>query len=419
MAKERPKERFISLAHLMDEELLLRAWQRTRKDGAVGVDGQTAKAYAANLKENLRDLHEKLRSGRYQPPPVRRAYIEKDDGRQRPLGIPTVEDKVAQRAAATLLETVYEQDFLPCSHGFRPKRSAHQALQQLQDTIVMKRVRWVLEIDIEDFFGTMSHEWSLRMLRHRIKDGALNRLVGRWLRAGVMEEGAVKRSDLGTPQGGVISPILANLYLHHVIDLWFEKGIKKTLREEAYLFRYADDAVFCFESRKDAEEVLELLRERLSKFSLKLHADKTRLIRFGRWAEEDGGGRPETFHFLGFTHHVGRTRTGKFTVKRRTMVKRLGRAKKRVTEWCRRNRHLKVDEQRAGLNEILRGHYGYYGITGNFRCLEHFYGHVKRTWRSWLDRRGRRGSMPWDRYNEVLRRLPLVRPTIVHSVYAT
>jgi RNA-directed DNA polymerase len=419
VAKERPKERFTSLAHLMDEELLKRAWERTRKDGAAGVDGKTAKWYAANLKENLTDLCTRFRSGGYQAPPVRRAYIEKDDGRKRPLGIPTVEDKVAQRAVAILLETVYEQDFLPCSYGFRPKRSAHQALAGLQGAIVMKPVRWVLEIDIEDFFGTMNHEWLRKMVQHRIKDGALNRLIGRWLRAGVMEDGAVTRTDLGTPQGGVISPILGNLYLHHVIDLWFEKKVKKTLQKESYLFRYADDAVFCFESRKDAEEVLELLRERLSKFGLKLNAGKTRMIRFGRWAEEDEGSRPETFHFLGFTHHVGRTRAGKFTVKRRTMAKRLGRAKRRVTDWCRQNRHLKVNEQRDGLNAILRGHNGYYGITGNYECLEHFYLHVTRTWRSWLDRRGRRGSMPWDRFNEVLKRLPLVRPTIVHSVYAT
>ena len=260
VAKERPKERFISLAHLMDEELLRRAWERTRKDGATGVDGQTAEAYAANLKENLEDLHERLRSGGYQAPPVRRVYIEKDDGRKRPLGIPTVEDKVAQGAVGILLETVYEQDFLPCSYGFRPKRSAHQALAKLQDTIVVKPVRWVLDVDIEDFFGTMDHGWLRKMVQHRVKDGALNRLIGRWLRAGVLEDGAMKRTDLGTPQGGVISPILANLYLHHVIDLWFEKKVKKGLRKEAYLFRYADDAVFCFESRRDAEEVLECSR---------------------------------------------------------------------------------------------------------------------------------------------------------------
>ena len=245
------------------------------------------------------------------------------------------------------------------------------------------------------------------------------RLIGGWLRAGVMEDGAVNRPDFGTPQGGVISPILANLYLHHVIDLWFEKKIQKALRKKAHLFRYADDAVFCFESRKDAEQVFELLRERLAKFGLKLNAGKTRLIRFKRWAEQDQAGRPETFHFLGFTHHVGRTRAGKFTVKRRTMAKRPGRAKKRVTQWCRKNRHLTVIEQQAGLNQILRGHYGYYGITGNSYCLEHFYGHVVRTWRCWLDRRGRRSSMPWSRFKGLLLGLPLARPKIVQSVYAT
>lgn len=409
--------RFTSLAHLMDEEFLRAAWQRVRKDGAVGVDQQSAKEYASNLDANLRGLCERLRSGRYKAPPVRRVWIPKDGGKRRPLGIPTIEDKLVQRAVAMILEAVHEQDFLDCSHGFRPKRSAHVALQQLQDTIVMQRVGWVLDADIEDFFGTLDHEWLRKMVRHRVNDGSIDRLIGKWLHAGVLEEGAISHPSSGTPQGGVISPVLANIYLHYVLDLWFEKKIKRSLRGEAYLFRYADDVVLCFEREEDARRVSGLLRERLLKFGLRLNDTKTKLIRFGRGAKGPDGGKPESFNFLGFTHVCGKTRKGKFTVKRRTMRNRLHRAMRRVTEWCRENRHLPVAKQQARLNRGLRGHYNYYGITGNSHCLQQFYDHVVTTWRKWLDRRGRRGSMPWYRFRELLRRLPLVRPFIAHSIY--
>jgi RNA-directed DNA polymerase len=418
LAAEQPRARFTSLAHLMDEEFLGAAWRRIRKDGAVGVDGQTARQYEENLVTNVRDLHERLRSGRYKAPPARRVYIPKDGGKQRPIGIPTVEDKIVQRAVATILEAVYEQDFLPCSYGFRPGRGAHEALQRLQDIIVRRPIGWILDADIEDFFGTLDHQWLRKMVRHRVNDGALDRLIGKWLHAGIFEEGAISHPSSGTPQGGVISPILANIYLHYVLDLWFEKRVKRTLLGEAYLFRYADDVVLCFERREDAHRVTELLRERLSQFGLKLNAQKTRLIRFGRGADGPDDGKSETFNFLGFTHCCGETRNGQFTVKRRTMGTRLDRAKRRMTVWCRDNRHLPIAEQRTRLNAKLRGHYGYYGITGNSHRLQQFYDHVIRTWRNWLDRRGRRGSMPWYRFRALLRRLPLDRPRIVHSVYA-
>lgn len=409
--------RFTSLAHLMDEKFLKAAWKRVRKDGAVGVDQQSAKEYAANLDANLSGLHERLRSGRYKAPPVRRVWIPKDDGKQRPLGIPTIEDKLVQRTVAMILEAVHEQDFLDCSYGFRPKRSAHAALQQLQDTIVMRRVGWVLDADIEDFFGTLDHEWLRKMVRHRVNDGSIDRLIGKWLHAGVLEEGAISHPSSGSPQGGVISPVLANIYLHYVLDLWFEKRIKRSLRGEAYLFRYADDVVLCFEREEDARQVSELLRARLLKFGLRLNEQKTKLIRFGRGAKGPGNGKTESFDFLGFTHVCGKTRKGKFTVKRRTRKSRLHRAMRRATEWCRNNRHLPVAEQQKRLNRGLRGHYNYYGITGNFHGLQQFYDHVVSTWRKWLDRRGRRGSMPWYRFRELLVRLPLERPFVAQSVY--
>jgi RNA-directed DNA polymerase len=418
LAKEQPGTRFTSLAHLMDEELLREAWRRIRKDGAVGIDGQTAKAYEEGLEERLHHLHERLRSRRYVAPPVRRVYIPKDDGRQRPLGIPTVEDKVVQKAVAMLLEAVHEQDFLDCSYGFRPGRSAHQALQALQSTITLRPIGWVLDADVENFFGNVNHMWLRKMVWHRVNDGALNQLIGKWLHAGVMERGEYQRTDRGTPQGGVISPLLANIYLHYVLDLWFEKRVRRKLRGEAYLYRYADDVLMCFEREDDARQVAEQLRERLAQYDLKLNEAKTRLIRFGRGAQGPDGGRPETFDFLGFTHYCGKSRTGKFIVKRRTMGKRLSRAMRRVTTWCREHRHWPVVEQARHLNAVLRGHYGYYGITGNYQRLNQYYEHVRKTWRKWLGRRGKKGSMPWTRYTQLLQSWPLLRPRIVHSVYA-
>lgn len=419
LAREAPEMAFTTLAHHIDIGWLREAYRRTRKDGATGVDGQTAEEYAANLEENLRSLLERAKSGTYRAPPVRRVHIPKGDGSQtRPIGIPAFEDKVLQRAVAMVLEAVYEQDFLDCSYGFRPGRSAHQALEILQRETVCMAGGWVLEVDIRKFFDTLDHGHLLEILRRRVRDGVLLRLVSKWLHAGVLENGELSHPEAGTPQGGVISPLLANVYLHEVLDSWFERDVKPRLRGGALLVRYADDAALVFSREDDARRVMEVLPKRFGKYGLALHPEKTRLVEFRRPDRRPpsgtggSGGRPGTFDLLGFTHYWGLSRKGRWVVKRKTARDRFSRSLKRVADWCRQNRHRPVRDQRQALARKLLGHFGYFGITGNYEALHRFREGVRRAWRKWLDRRSNRARMSWDKMSKLLRRYPLPQPRI-------
>lgn len=421
-ARTAPEMALSNLAHHVDLPLLRAAVKRTRKDGAVGTDGQTASVYQADLETNLQDLWARLKSGKYRAPAVRRAHIPKGDGHKtRPIGIPTFEDKVAQRAYAMVLEAVYEQDFLPCSYGFRPNRSAHDAVQVLWDGMTEMGGGWVLDVDIQGFFDHLDHAALRGILAKRVRDRGIERMVGKWLNAGVLEHGQLSYPTAGTPQGGVISPLLANIYLHEVIDTWFERTVKPRLRGRAFMIRYADDFVMVFSDRGDAERVFDVLPRRLGRYGLTMHPDKTRLVPFRRPRRDerkDGSARrPETFDFLGFTHFWGKSRRGRWIVKRRTAKQRLVRACHAIHEWTKRHRHWRLAEQHRALGQKLRGHYAYYGITGNVQALERFHRQATRSWRRWLDRRNQQRKMTWERMNRLLERYPLPRPKVVQSIY--
>lgn len=413
LAKRMPGTALTTLAHYIDLDWLREAYARTRKNGAAGVDGQTAAEYEANLESNLQSLLGRANSGAYFAPPVRRVHIPKGDGKQtRPIGIPTFEDKVLQRAVAMVLEAVYEQDFLDCSFGFRPGRSAHQALEVLWTRSMDMHGGWIAEVDIAKFFDTLDHAQLREMLQKRVRDGVLLRLIGKWLNAGVMESGVLSHPEAGTPQGGVISPLLANVYLHEVLDTWFAKEVMPRLRGHAHLVRYADDVVVVFSREDDARRFMDVLPKRFAKYGLTLHPDKTRLVEFRRPPHrppDHGGGKggAGTFDLLGFTHYWGRTLKGAWVVKRKTASDRFRRALRRVTEWCRSHRHRSVREQWKTLGKKLKGHYEYYGITGNSLALARFYHGVRRAWIKWLGRRSNSMHMSWDRALRVLKTYPL------------
>ena len=418
LAREDPSRVLTTLAHHIDLDFLHAAYARVRKDGAPGVDGQTAAVYAETLEENLQDLLDRFKSGRYKAPPVKRAHIPKGEGKTRPIGIPTFEDKVLQRAVAMVLEAVYEEDFLDCSYGFRPGRSAHQALNALWKGLMDVGGGWVVDVDIQSFFDTLDHAHLRGFLDQRVRDGVVRRMIDKWLKAGVLEEGVLSRPEEGTPQGGVISPLLANVYLHYVLDRWFEEQVRPRLGGRACLVRYADDFVIVCAREDDARRVLEVLPKRLGRFGLALHPTKTRLVRFERprngQGGPEGGVKPESFDLLGFTHFWTRSRRGVWVVKRKTAKDRLRRAVKRVSVWCRQNRHRKVAWQHEQLGLKLLGHYGYYGITPNFKALARYKRQVERAWQKWLNRRSQRRSMPWERFQRLLERYPLPPPRIVH-----
>jgi RNA-directed DNA polymerase len=422
LARQSPQMGFTSLAHHIDLHWLHEAYLRTRSDGAPGVDGQTIRDYNVNLRDNLRSLLERAKSGTYQAPPVRRVYIPKGTGPEtRPIGIPTFEDKVLQRAVVMVLEAVYEQDFRPCSYGFRPGRSAHQALDSLWRQTMGTRGGWVVEVDIRKFFDTLDHAHLRNLLRQRIRDGVLLRLIGKWLNAGVLEDGNLTFPDEGSPQGGVISPLLANVYLHYVLDVWFEQEVQPRLKGRAFLIRYADDFVIGFTCEEDARRVLDVLPKRFGAYGLTIHPDKTRLLAFqppGRPVGPDSskGSEPGSFDFLGFTHFWGRSRNGIWVVKRRTACRRLRRAIQTIAQWCRSHRHRPIAEQHRTLSQKLHGHFAYYGITGNGEVLRRFRDAVTRTWRIWLSRRTRGRPMSWESFTRLLGHYPLPPARAIHSV---
>jgi group II intron reverse transcriptase/maturase len=424
LAKQSPQMSFTSLAYLMDLPWLLQAYHRTRKNGATGVDGQTWHEYGENLEANLQSLLDRAKSGRYRAPPVKRVHIPKAGSptQTRPIGIPTLEDKVLQRAVVMLLEPIYEQDFVQGSYGFRPGRGAHQALEKLWKETMNADGGWVLEVDISKFFDTLDHGHLRQFVQHRVRDGVLLRLIGKWLNAGVMEAGQLSYPESGSPQGGVISPLLANIYLHYVLDEWFEQEVQPRLAGRAYLIRYADDFVIGFTNEKDAHRVKEVLPKRFGRYGLQIHPEKTRLVRFTKpnnGQPIDRGrpsGKPESFDLLGFTHHWGRSLRGNWVVKRKTSTSRLSRGLRAINQWCRNHRHDPLVEQQRALSQKLRGHYAYYGITGNSQCLSAFRTWVVGCWRNWLSRRNRERGMTWDRFNQLLERYPLPAAVAIHSV---
>lgn len=413
LAKQMPEKAMTSLSHHIDLDWLREAYARTRKNGATGIDGQTAAEYEANLEANLQSLLDRAKSGMYRAPPVRRVHIPKGDGKQmRPIGIPTFEDKVLQRAVVMALEAVYEQDFLDCSYGFRPGRSAHQALQVLWNTTMEMGGGWVVEVDIARFFDTLDHAQLREILHGRVRDGVLLRLIGKWLNAGVSESGELSYPDAGTPQGGVISPLLANVYLHEVLDKWFAHDVLPRLQGRAHLVRYADDFVVVFSREDDARRFMDVLPKRFAKYGLTLHPEKTRLVEFQRPPRrppDHGGGKGDagTFDLLGFTHHWGLSRWGNWVLKRTTARDRFSRALKRVTAWCRASRHESVRKQWATLVRKLAGHFEYYGIAGNSRALGNFRYWVQCAWLKWLGRRSNSTLLTWTRANLLLKTYPL------------
>jgi group II intron reverse transcriptase/maturase len=424
LAKEDPNRVLTGLSHHIDEEFLNEAYRRTRKDGATGVDGQTAAHYERDLRENLRNLLNEFKSGRYFAPPVRRTYVPKEKGKRRPLGIPTFEDKVLQQAVTMVLTAVYEQNFLDCSYGYRPGRSAHQALHTLREGIHSMGGGWVLDLDIQAFFEHLNHQKLRETLDQRVRDGVLRKMIDKWLKAGILEDGQIWHPAEGTPQGGVVSPLLANLYLHTVIDQWFEQEIRPRLRGRAFLIRFADDLVMVFAHEEDARRVLAVLPQRLGRFGLTLHPEKSRLVRFhpgsaSRSHEEDDPDPPppNTFDFLAFTHFWARSRKQHWVIKRKTAKGRLRRALATISRWCRKHRHWRFSAQHAALTLKVQGHYAYYGITGNSPSLSTYLWHVERIWKYWLCRRSQRGRrLNWERFTKRLARQPLPPPYIVHAV---
>ena len=423
LAKEEPKRQFFSIAHLITPEALYAAFGSLRKDASAGVDGVTYGEYQQDAERKIQELYQRLKDGKYQAQPLRRVYILKENGKQRPISIPALEDKIVQKAMAEVLNAIYEQDFLNCSYGFRPGRGQHQALDEVKRVICTRSTGWILELDITAYFDSIVREQLMEMIEKRVSDSSVLRLIRKWIQVGVIDQGQFLVSDKGTGQGQTISPLLANIYLHYVLDEWFEKDVKPRLQGRAFLVRYADDLVMGFAQQRDAVRMREVLAKRFAKYGLALHPEKTRLVPFGRPSKFGRIGtseaEPETFDFLGFTHYWGTSRKGNMVVKRRTATDRFRRAVRKVAQWCREHRHQAIDVQHKTLSRMLHGHYGYYGITGNSRALGRFHYVVTRLWHKWLDRRSGRSHMSWDHFRQMQERHPLPPPVVVHSVYRT
>lgn len=409
LAQQMPDKPLTALCRYLDEDWLLTACARTRKDGAVGIDQETWTNFAGNILERLTSLRDRAHSGRYRAPPVRRVHILKGAGPEtRPIGIPTFEDKVLQRAVVMLLEPIYEPMFHAGSYGFRPKRNAHQAIDALRNWLIPRGGGWVVEVDIRKFFDTLDHQHLREFVQRRVRDGVVLRLIGKWLNAGVMENDSVTYPVEGSPQGGVISPLLANIYLHYVLDEWFEQTVRPRLRGDAKLIRFADDFVIACTRECDARMLFAALPKRFAEYGLTVHETKSRLVRFTRPCP--GQASPETFDLLGFTWYWGQTLRGYWTVKTKTAGSRLSRALTMIAAWCRKHRHTPIAEQRIALKQKLQGHYAYYGRAGNYNCLSRFHSGVLRSWKQWLSRRSWAGYLSWKAFRALLVRHPLPPP---------
>ena len=418
-AKREPEARMLALAHHLDEELMAAAYRRIRKDAAVGVDGVTKEQYGEHLEDNLRALHTRMREGRYRHQPIRRVHIPKAPGKTRPIGISTIEDKIVQNALTMVLEVLYEPVFLDCSYGFRPGRSAHDALRTVNAACMRGEVNWVLEADIESFFDSIDRKKLMEMLRQRANDESFLRLVGKCLHVGVLDGEEYTEPDVGTAQGSALSPMLGNIYPHHVLDVWLDREVRPQLRGKASLARYADDLVIGFERREDAEKVMAMLHQRMAEYGLRLHPEKTRLVPFGRPPRrQDGGKGPGTFDFLGFTLLWRRTRQGNWGQNFRTRKARLQRAKVALNDFCRRHRHEPVKEQHASLCRRISGHINYFGVNGNLASVAWLVRAAERIWYRWLRRRSQRTRLNWQRFGDILKAFPLPRPSIRVQLWA-
>ncbi len=418
-AKQDPTARMYSLARLIDTDALRRAYDRIRKDAAVGVDGITKEQYGQQLEDNLKELHERMKAGRYRHQPIRRVHIPKAPGKTRPIGISCIEDKIVQGALTEVLQAIYEQDFLDCSYGFRPGRRAHDALRAVDAMAFKEGITWILEADIQAFFDSLDRARLMEMLRLRVADESFIRLVGKCLHVGVLDGEAFTKPDEGTTQGSVISPMLGNIYLHHVLDTWLEQ-MCPALAGHVRLVRYADDFVIGFSSKETAETVLVMLRQRMEAFGLTLHPDKTRLVPFGRppaGTSGDGPG-PGTFDFLGFTVFWSRAQSGGWKVTMKTRKARLQRALCAISEFCRRHRHDTRKEQHASLTRRLQGHLNYFGVNGNGRATSMLVRQATRIWFKWLVRRSQRQRLNWERFNDYLKDFPLPVPKVYVQIWA-
>jgi len=417
-ARRETKLRFTSLAHHITRDRVRKNLSQISKSSAAGVDGQTVEAAKKSFDGWIEPMLQSIHRQGYRAPDIRRVYIPKPGKTEkRPLGVPTVADRALQRSTAEVLSAIYEQDFLPCSFGGRPKLSAHHALATLNEVIAGGKIEWVLEADLKNFFGSLNHDWVLRFVAHRVGDPRLISMIRRWLKAGVLEDGKVHPSEQGTPQGGSISVLLSNVYLHYVLDLWFERVVKSRLRGEARLVRYIDDFVLCFQYRSDAIRVQDALRLRLGKFGLTLEPTKTKLVEFGRFAQRHAGKRgrrrPETIYFLGLTLYCTRNLKGNFKVGMRTEKSRLRRSLTSLQELMRQIRHHKISDQVGEINAFLRGHYAYYGVAGNLRCLAKVYRAVERYWHRMLRSRSWAGGrLTWAMFNQLKERTPLLKPKL-------
>lgn len=404
---------FTTLAHHMDVDLLREAHRHTRKDSSPGIDGVTGKHYGENLEGNLRDLHGRLKSGRYKAPPVVRAWLEKGNGKERPIGKPTFEDKIVQRAVVMLLEPIYEQMFYDFSHGFRKGRSQHKAIRHLREDLIRLRINWIVSADITGLFDNLDHRLLRSLINRRVNDGTLLRLIGKWLNAGVMEGGTVHHPELGTPQGAVVSPLLSNIFLHYVLDGWFAQVVQPRLRGRSLIIRWADDFVIGCEYKSDAERILAVLPKRFERYGLALHPGKTSLVCFSKPYSEKEAKERGTFEFLGFTFHWGKSRQGYWVIKKKTARKSLSRFMEGVWQWCKDNLHEPIQQQHEVLCSKLRGFYHYFGVRGNYKALEVVFEHTERAWRRWLSRRSSKGNVLFE---DLRKTYPLPLPRVVHNI---